>query len=114
MNKRDRSLLEDMAAYASDAVQMLGDRDAEALIADKRTQYAVIRAVEVVGEAAAKVSAETRAALSSLPWREAVGMRNVLIHAYHEVDLGAVVRAVREHLPPLIAEIEIVLREEPQ
>ena len=112
MNKRDRSLLEDMAAYASNAVQLLGDRDADALTTDMRTQYAVIRAIEVVGEAAAKVSAEARSTLPAIPWREAIGMRNVLIHAYKELDLGTVVKAVREHLPPLIAAIGIVLRED--
>jgi len=113
MNKRDRSLLEDMASYASDAVEMLGDRDADALIADRRTQYAVVRAVEVVGEAAARVSQETRSALPQLPWREAIGMRNVLIHAYKDLDLATVVKAVREHLPPLIRLLSEVLGHDP-
>lgn len=114
MNKRDRSLLEDMASFAADAVDLLGARDAASLLTDKRTQYAVIRAVEVVGEAASRVSAETRAALPDLPWRQAIGMRNVLIHGYHDLDLGAVVKAVREHLPLLVTRLEEILGEDPE
>jgi len=113
MNDRDRSLLEDMKAFASDAVELLGDRTAAALLEDKRTQYAVIRAVEVLGEAASKVTAATRAALPDLPWREAIGTRNVLIHGYHQLDLGLVVRTVREHLPPLVARLGDILGDDP-
>lgn len=114
MNKRDRSLLEDMASFAADAVDLLGDRDAAALLTDKRTQYAVIRAVEVVGEAASKVSPETRAMLADLPWRQATGMRNILIHAYHDLDLSAVVKAVREHLPALVTRLGEILGARPE
>ena len=112
MNKRDRSLLEDMATYAADAIELLGDLDSAALQSDKRARYAVIYAIEVIGEAAAKVSAETRATLQTLPWREAIGMRNILIHAYNELDLTTVVKVVREHLPPLIADLRDALRED--
>ncbi|WP_309603916.1 HepT-like ribonuclease domain-containing protein [Phenylobacterium sp.] len=103
-----------MASFAADAIDLLGDRDAAALLSDKRTRYAVIRAVEIVGEAASKVSAETRAALPDLPWREAIGMRNFLIHDYHDLDLVAVVKVVRDHLPLLVRRIEEALKEDPQ
>jgi uncharacterized protein with HEPN domain len=114
MNERDRSLLEDMRAFAGDAVEFLGERNAEALVSDKRTQYAVIRAVELVGEAASKVSADTRSAFPDLPWREAIGTRNILIHAYHELDLRLVVATVREHLPPLIRRLNGLLGDDPK
>ncbi|MBL8773791.1 MAG: DUF86 domain-containing protein [Phenylobacterium sp.] len=113
MTERDRSLLEDMRAFARDAVEFLGERDAADLLADKRTQYAVIRAVELVGEAASKVSADTRTSAPDLPWREAIGTRNILIHAYHELDLRLVVATVREHLPPLILRLNALLGDEP-
>lgn len=113
MNARDRSLMEDMRAFAADAVE-LGDLDAAGLRADKRSQYAVIRAVEVLGEAASKVDAETRARLSELPWRAAIGMRNILIHGYHQLDLALVVKTVREDLPPLVARLEAILGDDPE
>ena len=114
MNDRDQSLLEDMLAYATDAIELLGHADASALAADKRTHYAVIRAVEVVGETASKVSREGREALPALPWRQAIGMRNVLIHGYHGLDLGLIVETVRNHFPPLVDLLKSALGERPE
>ena len=114
MNERDQSYLEDMLSYARDAIELLGRDDAAALEADKRSRYAVIRAVEVVGEAAAKVSEAGRAALPAAPWRQAIGMRNVLIHGYQGLDIGLVVETVREHFPPLIDLLSRALGEDPQ
>ena len=112
MNERDQSLLEDMLGYASDAIALLGDRDAPGLANDKRSQYAVIRAVEVVGEAASKVSEGCRAMYPALPWRQAVGMRNVLIHGYNSLNLGLLVETVRDHFPPLVELLESALGED--
>jgi uncharacterized protein with HEPN domain len=114
MNDRDRSLLEDMRAFATDAIELLGERDAAMLSADKRTHYAVVRAVEVVGEAASKVSQDLRASFPDLPWKEAIGMRNVLIHGYQDLDLGLVVTAVRQHLPALVARLDQILGDNPE
>jgi uncharacterized protein with HEPN domain len=111
MIDRDPSYLEDMLAYAKDAVDLLGSADAAALESDKRTRYAVIRAVEVVGEAAAKVSPEARAHLSDLPWRQIAGMRNVLIHGCRGLDADLVVETVRDHFPPLIERLKKALGE---
>ena len=110
MNAHDQSRLEDMIGYASDAIELLGSLDAAALEADKRSQYAVVRAVEVIGEAASHITAETRAVLPDLPWNQVIGMRNILIHRYHDFDLATVVKTVREHLPALIIEIGRILR----
>jgi uncharacterized protein with HEPN domain len=114
MNDRDQSYLEDMLSYARDAIELLGDADADALKLDKRSRYAVIRAVEVVGEAAAKVSNEGRIALPAAPWRQAVGMRNALIHGYQGLDIGLVVETVRDHFPPLIRLLSEALGDDPQ
>ena len=111
MNARDESLLEDMLSYARDAVELLGETDTPTLAGDKLRRYAVIRAIEVVGEAAGRTSDETRAALPSLPWRQVIGMRNVLIHCYAGLDLNIVVRTVRVHLPVLIEQLGQVLGE---
>lgn len=114
MNDRDQSLLEDMLAYAADAIELLGDRDAAAMALDKRTHYAVIRAVEVVGEAASKVSADGRASLPAVPWRQAIGMRNMLIHGYASLDLGLIVETVRDHFPPLVEQLKRALGDLPE
>lgn len=67
------------------------------------------RLVEIVGEAATRVSAETRARLPELPWRPAIGMRNRLIHGYDIVDVDTVWGTVVLDLPPLVAQLEVIL-----
>jgi len=111
MNDRDASHLEDMICYALDAIEMLGSADADALAGDKMRRYALVRAVEVVGEAATRVSAETRASLPAVPWRSAIGMRNILIHAYASIDLKNLADAVRNHFPSLVGVRREVLGE---
>ena len=68
-------------------------------------QNAVIRSLEVIGEAAGKVSADTQAAHPQIPWRDITGMRHRLIHGYGEVRLDIVWIVVHDHLDSLIAEL---------
>ena len=109
MNERDQTYFEDMLSYGADAIAFLGAADAAGLAGDKRTRYALIRAVEIVGEAASKVSAEARAELPDLPWRRIIGMRNTLIHGYRGMDLELLVEVVRDHLPSPVSRIEQIL-----
>lgn len=111
ISERDSQRLSDMATYARHAIDMLGEADAGALVLDLKTQLAVRHAVEIVGEAAAKVSDAARAMLPQLPWSSIVGMRNTLIHGYSNIDLERVVVVVRRDLPPLIADLERLLGE---
>ena len=66
--KRDPALLLDMALYARDALSFVEGLDQDAFLASDLHLYAVMRRVEVIGEAASKVSAETRASLPGIPW----------------------------------------------
>ena len=109
MNERDQTYFEDMLSYGAEAIEFLGASDATHLVTDKRTQYALIRAVEIVGEAASKVSVEARTELPDLPWRRIVGMRNTLIHGYRGMDLDLLVEVVRDHLPNLVSQLERLL-----
>jgi uncharacterized protein with HEPN domain len=108
---RDRSRLFDMLSYARDALELLGECDAKGLASDKMRRYAVTRAAEIVGEAAAQVSEAGRAANPAIPWSGAIRTRNRLIHAYRGLDLGILVSTIREDFPPLIAELERLLGE---
>ena len=71
--------------------------------------YAVLRAVEIVGEAASKVSPDTQAALPDIPWVAIVGMRHRLVHAYSSVNLDVVWKTVHADLPPLAVSLEAAL-----
>jgi uncharacterized protein with HEPN domain len=73
------------------------------LATDKMLLFAVVRAIEIVGEAASRISAETRLATPSIPWAEIVAMRNRLIHAYFDVDLDILWKTVTMEIPDLAA-----------
>jgi uncharacterized protein with HEPN domain len=111
MNDDDRERLEDMVEHGRDAIELLGEMTPSDLEQDKRTRYAVIHCLEIVGEAASKVSPETRRAIDGTPWTRIVGMRNSLIHGYRDVNLSRVVGVVQDELPGLIATIEAALGE---
>jgi uncharacterized protein with HEPN domain len=66
---------------------------------DKRTQDAVLRRVLVIGEAAARLTPDTRAALDSVPFHKMTGMRNRVVHDYGQIDLEIVWEAAALHLP---------------
>ena len=114
MNERDQTYFEDMLSYGMDAIEFLGEADAADLAADKRTRYALSRAVEIVGEAASKVSEDGRAILADIPWRDIIGMRNTLINGYRGMDLDLLVEAVRDHLPSLVKRLEGLLKDAPE
>ena len=76
---------------------------------DRRLLLALVKCIEIIGEAAARTSEETQQALPSIPWSDIVGMRNRLIHGYFDVDLDVVWATVQYELPPLIAELERIL-----
>ena len=78
----------------------------EAFFASEQQQDAVIRNIEVIGEAAKRVSPAMRAAISELDWRRICGMRDVLIHGYIGVDIEEVWNVAAEHLP----EVQVVLQ----
>ena len=78
---------------------------------DEVTQAAVTRWLEIIGEAAGAVSAELRVDYPEVPWRDLVGMRNILVHAYRRVNLNLLWRAV-ERVPELERQIAAIIEDE--
>ena len=105
----DRTRLRHMLDYAQEAAEMAGSRRREDLDADRQFRFALMHLVEIVGEAAAHVSREFRAAHGAIPWEGIVGLRNRLIHGYVEVDLDVLWRIVRDDLPGLVVELRKAL-----
>ncbi len=81
------------------------------LDSDRMLMFAVVRAIEVVGEAANHVSDDGWALLPSLPWPAIVGMRHRIVHAYFDVDPDTVWKTVVEELPVLSAALKVTLQQ---
>ena len=93
--------LKDMSDYAEKAIHLTEGMDFQAFAKDERTNLAVIRCLEVIGEAAKKVPAGFRKRHSEMPWAEAAGIRDILIHDYVSINLKVVWKTVRQDLPIL-------------
>lgn len=100
--ERDAALLLDMLLAARDAQSFITGLDEAHFLASRLHQNAVIRSLEVIGEAAGKVSAATKGAHADIPWREIISMRHRLIHGYGDVRLDLVWVVLRDNLWPLI------------
>ena len=105
----DMIRLRHMLDHAKEAAGLIAGKDKTELQHNRVLELALIRLVEIVGEASAKVSSETQAKYPSIPWPQVIGMRNRLIHGYDAVDLDVLWDTIEIDLPLLIAEIEKIL-----
>ena len=103
--------LRHMLDHAREAVEICSARRRSDLDRDRLFNLALVRLVEIVGEAANKVSPELQAAHPEIPWREIVSMRNRIIHGYDSVDFDILWAVVRDDLPALIERLEAMLPE---
>jgi uncharacterized protein with HEPN domain len=101
--------LRHMLDHAREAVAMACGSVRGDLDTDRRLNLALVRLLEIVGEAAAHVPAEERVLHPDIPWPEIIGLRNRLIHGYDSVDFDILWQIVMEDLPPLIAALEKTL-----
>lgn len=111
LSPRERDLVkcEDMRIYAERARQFLAAHSLEEFRADEMAQAAVIRCVEVIGEAARLVSDDARERAPEIPWPLITGMRHVLAHDYGTVDIDKVYDVVTEHLPKLLVHLRALI-----
>lgn len=86
----------------------------DAFFAQEETQDAVVRNLEIIGEATKKMSESTKSCAAEVPWREIAGMRDKVIHDYAGIRLDLVWEVVERNLPPLLQAIEHLLLKEEQ
>ena len=98
-----------MLDAAREAVVFTEGRTAYDIGEDRKLVLSLVKEIEIIGEAASKVSEETRRQTPQIPWQDVVDMRNHLIHVYFDIDIGVVWDTVSKDLPPLIAALESVL-----
>lgn len=111
MRNDDRIRVRHMIDGAQSAVQFMTGRTRQDLNRDRMLLFAVIRAIEILGEAAGKVSQETRTANTTVPWAAIVSMRNRLIHGYFDIDTGIVWKTVTEEIPGLLPALRTLIDE---
>jgi len=107
--ERDAAHLWDMLDAAKQAAEFSADVDLDQLLAEARTRYAIERALEIVGEAARRVSPATTARHPEIPWKGIIGFRNVLAHEYGEIDYRRLYTVIKEGVPALIVALETIL-----
>ena len=105
--------LRDMLKHARTALKFVEGRTEDDFRNDELLALACVRLLEIVGEAASRISIEFRAAHPEVRWGGMVGLRNRLVHAYADVDLGIVWDVIVRDLPPLIGVLEKLTGEAP-
>jgi uncharacterized protein with HEPN domain len=109
MRAEDRIRLLHMAEAAQAALKFVDGKQQADLQTDQMMLFAVVRAIEILGEAANKVSEDMQSANSSIPWRAIVGMRNRLVHAYFDVDTEMVWKTLQSEIPGLLSALQALL-----
>jgi len=106
---QDDAYLLDILGSAKIALQHVSDTTQDDFYEDILCQDAVVRRIEIIGEAARRVSAETKRKYPQLPWKAMIGMRNVAIHEYDSLDIDVIWDIVQNDLPALVAALEKIV-----
>jgi uncharacterized protein with HEPN domain len=111
MRPEDRTRILHTIEAAETVQEFVGNRARGDLDSDRILLFALMRAIEVLGEAAAKVSPETRAMTKDIPWARIVSMRNRLIHAYFDIDHTILWKTATEEIPALLPILREMIRD---
>jgi uncharacterized protein with HEPN domain len=108
---RDKGRLEDIIEYSTNVTNLIEGYSLEALIADKRTYYSVMKNIEVVGEAAYMLTKAFKNSHPEVPWKVIQGMRHVLVHDYANVVSATLYDTAVNDMQPLRQQVERYLTE---
>ncbi len=112
MSRRDPMVaVQQMRDHGKEAMELAEGRSRTDLDVDRLFELAMVRLLEVLGEASRRVPDEVRARYPQVPWRQTTDLRNVLIHDYDTVDFDALWRIIQEHLPPLVPQLQAIIDE---
>ena len=106
---RDDAYLLDILLMAKEALEFTKDMNKEAFLLDRKTQFAVIRCFEVIGEATKHLSDKLQRQYPDIPWSKMARMRDLLIHAYGRVNPDEVWDTIKNDLPQLISFLEKIV-----
>lgn len=106
MSPEDLTRMRHMMESAREAIELTRDKKRENLDSDRLLSLALVRLLEIVGEAASRVSTTARHEFPDIPWSQIVSLRNRLIHGYDAVDMDVLWEILHDDLPPMIALLE--------
>ena len=109
---KDLVRLRYMFDAARKALEMSKGCDRESLDRDEKLSLALLRLLEIIGEASRKISVQFQQDHPVIPWHEIAGTRNRLIHGYFDIDLDVVWTIISEDLPMLVSQLETLLQNE--
>lgn len=109
MCKDDEIRFRHMLDAAREAVSFVQGSERGDLEGDRKLVLALVKDIEIVGEAANQITEPTRLRYDRIPWQQIIGMRNRLVHAYFDINLDILWRTVQEDLPGLISLIESMI-----
>lgn len=107
--RSDKQLLLDMLESIERAIRYTKGMSLQTFVKDELVLDAVMRNIQIIGEAANRTSKELRQANAHLEWTKIIGMRHRLVHDYFEIEEGIVWRVVTDYLPPLAEQLKKIL-----
>jgi len=111
MKRNIGDYIEDIIDAMTKAIDFVNNVSYAEFIKDDKTAFAVVRALEIIGEAAKNIPDDIRKNYPEIPWKDIAGMRDKVIHEYFGVKLSIVWRAVKEEIPPLKPIFERILKD---
>jgi len=104
--------LQDMIEATDKVASFIAGLTEAQFLADDRTQFAVVRALEILGEASKKIPASFKSTHGDIPWREVAGMRDKLVHDYFGVNAEVVWKTATADVPPIARALRKAIGEE--
>lgn len=110
MQPEDKIRLQHILDEANEVRKYTQDISFKEFVTEGKTVRAVVRSIEVIGEAASKISIDFRKEHPEIPWEKVIGMRNRLIHVYFDIDYKIVWKTLQENLPSLVNQLKTILK----
>jgi uncharacterized protein with HEPN domain len=107
----DLTRLKHIRDSAKEALSFVKNRTREDLERERMLSLALVRLIEIIGEAANNISETCQGQYFKIPWRQIIGMRNRIIHAYFDVDLDIVWRVITQDIGSLLIEVEKAIKD---
>jgi len=112
MRRDDIIRIHHMLDATREAISFAKNKERKDLDNDRMLSLSIVKSIEIIGEAASKVTDETKNKYSNVPWANIIAMRNRLIHAYFDIDLDRVWDTIIDDLPPLTDILEKLISSE--